>query len=260
MALNSLSLFNYGLEVTALNQNLDFKASSGGPTLTATLDLGFYSVNGIALAVAAAMNDVDTLNHYTATADFTIANGTQNRITIQTTGSYLSLLFSSGPNAATSCAELIGFNETDYTGSTHYTGSQSIGTILIPDYFGYNYLDDMNQAKLFGAVNISAAGTKEAITFNTQEFINVEYRYEPKSKLLQWKNFFLWAIQQRPFDYIPQISTPTVNYQLTLESTSYDSKGLGYSMKEMLPNFPNFYQTGPLQFRIVLNLAEFLTG
>lgn len=260
MALSSRSLFIYGLEVTTLNRNLDFKADSGGPTLTAVLDLGFYSVKGLADAVATAMKDVDPLNTYFAVVDFSIAGGTQNRITISTTGTFLSLLFASGPNTTTNCASLIGFNVSDYTGDTEYTGSQTIGTTLLPDYFAYNYLDDQNQAKLFGAVNISAAGVKEAVVFNLQKFLNMEFRYEPKSKLVQWVAFFTWAIQQRPFDFIPEISTPDTSFQLTLESTDYDGKGLGWRMKEMLPNFPNHYQTGPLTMRVVLSQSDFFTG
>lgn len=260
MALTSKSLFIYGLQVTALNANLDFKAASGGPVLTAVLDLGFYSVNGLASAIATAMGDVDAGNTYTAIVDFSIAGGTQNRITIKTTGIYLSLLFASGPNTTTNCASLIGFNVSDYTGATQYTGSQSVGTTLLPDYLGYNYLDDQNQAKVFGSVNVSAAGTKEAVVWSPQNFVNIEFRYELQVNLPRWVSFFNWAIQQRPFDFIPQVGVPSKNFQLTLESTSYDGKGLGFQMKEMLPNFPFHYQTGPLTMRVVLNQSSFFTG
>lgn len=260
MALTAKSLFTYGLEVTTLNRNLDFVAVMSGPTLTAVLDLGFYSVKGLADAVATAMKDVDPLNSYIVTVDFSIGGGTQNRITITSTASFLSLLFASGPNTTTTCATLIGFNVADYTGSTAYTGSSTVGTTLSPDYLGYNYLDDKNQAKIFGAVNVSAAGLKEAVTFNFQHFVNVEYRYEPKSKLVQWVAFFNWSIQQRPFDFIPEVTSPTNNFQLTLENTDYDGKGLGFRMKEMLPNFPNHYQTGPLTMRVVLVQSDFFTG
>lgn len=260
MALSSKSIFTYGLEVTALNRDLDFKADAMGPTLTAVLDLGFYSVNGLAFALQTALRNADSTNSYVVFADFSLGGGLQNRITIETTGSYLSLLFSSGPNTTTNCAALIGFNVTDYTGDTSYTGSQTVGTVLIPDYIGYNFLGTRNQAKVFGAVNVSAAGVKEAVVFNIQQFIDVEYKFELKPSLPSWVAFFNWAIQQRPFDYTPEISDPDTNFQLTLESTQYDGKGLGFLMKEMLPTFPNHYTTGPLKFRVVLSQSDFFTG
>lgn len=257
MALSALSLINYGLEVTALNSNLDFKASSGGPILTAVIPLGFYSVGSLGIAVAAAMQAQETVANYSVSIDRSILGGTQNRFTIISSGAYLSLLFGTGPNLTTSISNLIGFNPTDYTGLTQYTSSQSIGTALIPTFFGYNYRDSLNQSKLFGAVNVSASGLKTSIVFNKQFFIDVQYKYEPQSRLLEWSNFWSWAIQQRDFDFTPEITNPTYVFQSNLERTEYDSKGLGFQMKEMLPTFPNLYDTGPLNFRIVPLSASF---
>ena len=258
MALVAKSLMTYSVQVTSLNQNLDFKAASGGPTLTAQLNLGSYSPIGIAVEVARAMQAVDSANNYSAAVSYNVLGGTQNRITISSTGTFLSLLFASGPNAATSPAALLGYNPTDYTGATHYTGSATIGVGLITTFNVYTYLDDQAMAKVFGAVNVSASGLKESVVFNIQKFIEFEIKYEPASRLIEYKNFFYWAIQQQPFDFIPQITVPTTAYQVTLESTESDPKGLGYRMKEMLPNFPNLYQTGPLKLRIIEASQQFV--
>lgn len=259
MALNSKSLFNYGIQVTNLNQNIDFVKELGGDTLTAQLNLGFYSPGGLAEQVALQLQSMDPDNVYTVTVDRTILGGTQNRITVSTSGTYLELLFGTGPNTNTSAAGIMGFNSVDYTGSTTYTGAQTTGTVLIPDYIGYNYSDPDQAAKLFGAVNVSAAGIKEAVTFNTQFFIEVEFKYEPESRLADWKAFFIWAIQQRQFDFTPNISDPTLVYNSTLERTEYDDKGLGYKMKEMLSeSLPNFYSTGALVFRIIPSTSQFI--
>jgi len=257
MALKSQSLIVYGLQVTILNQNLDFVSSSGSHT--AVIPLGFYSVTSIADIIATQMGSTDTSNTYTVTVDRTILGGTQNRVTISSNGTLLTLKFATGPNAATTIAGLIGFNATDYTGSTSYSGSQSCGTALIPDYIGYSYCDDFNTAKLFGAVNVAASGLKESVTFNIQYFLEIIFQFEAKARLTLWKSFFLWAIQQRPFDFTPEISDPNTFYQVTLESTSYDAKGLGYQMKEMLPNFPNYYSTDKLKFRILEQQSEFIS-
>lgn len=261
MALTSKSLFNYGIQVTTLNRNLDFVAESGGLTLTAVLTLGFYSPGGLAAAIAFAMQSQDSNNIYAVSVARDILGGTQNRVIISTNGAFLSLLLGTGPNAATSPAGIMGFNAADYLGATEYTGSQSTGTILIPDYVGYNYNDSTNQAKLFGAVNISTSGLKEGITFTIQYFVNVEFKYEPDSKLADWKAFFLWAIQQRQFDFTPEISDPNTVYNATLESTDYDEQGLGYQMREQLDeSLPNFYSTGALKFRIIPSTAQFISS
>lgn len=257
MALSAKSLFTYGLQVSSLNQNIDFQIVSSGPILTAVLDLGFYSPDGLAQEIALQMQSLDDTNVYAVSVARNIMGGTQNRITIATNGTFFSILFGSGPNAASSAAILAGFNAADYTGDVSYTGSATTGTTLLPDYLGYNFLSDDNMSSVFGAVNISASGLKEAVTFNIQLFIEVEFMYEKKANLAAWKDFFSWAIQQRQFDFTPEISSPDVVYNVTLESTQASDQGLGYRMSEMLPNFPNTYQTGPLRFRIIPNTSEF---
>lgn len=260
MALTAKSLFTYKIEVTTLNQNLDFKIAPAGPELTAVLDVGFYSPTSLAQQIAYQMQSLDSANIYTVSVARNIMGGTQNRITVATNGSYLSLLFGTGTNVNTSCSSLMGFNPADYTGATTYTGSSSTGSILIPDYLGFNYLDLNNGAKVFGSVNVAASGLKEAVTFNIQQFIEVEYRYELAARLTAWADFFTWAQAQKPFDFTPQISVPDTYYTCTLEKTSAHDQGLGWKMPEMLPLLPNHYQTGPLVFRITPDTSAFVAG
>lgn len=260
LSANTLSLMNYGLQITILNQNIDFIAQMGGPTLTAVIPLGFYSGNGLAQVIVNAMQSIDPVNGYTANISYNYVGGTQNRFTIGTDGTFLTLLFGTGPNVVTSIGPALGYNFADYMGSTNYTSSGSTGTNLIPEYVAYNYLDDQNIGKVFGAVNVSASGLKEAVVFNIQQFIMLEFMHEHKSRLPQWQAFFFWAIQQRPFDFIPEISNPTHNYQVTLDKSEYDGQGLGFQMKEELPNFPNLYGTGAMTYRIIAANQAFITG
>jgi hypothetical protein len=262
MALKTQSLILYSYEVLTSAQYIDFQSTSGGPVLTAVVNLGEYSLTNLLQAIASAMAEADSTNVYTLTANRNIMGGYQNRVSISSNGSYFKLLFGSGPHASTSLASLLGFNQVDYTGATSYIGAQTTGTSLIPAYIGYNYNDDQNQAKVFGAVNVSAVGLKEAIVFQIQNFLDVEFKYEAKSALPNWNSFWTWAIQQRPFDFTPEISNPNTFYQVTLEKTPADSKGLGYLMKEMLPDFPNYYQTGAINLRVVPNniVGAFIPG
>src|SRR5437868_3980949 len=112
MALKSRSLFLYGFQVTELNRSIDFKDTSGGPELSATLTIGFYSLTSLMAEIKRAMQAVSGAI-YTVTADRTYLSGTENRVTISTSGTYLSILFQTGTRAASSCASLIGFNGTD---------------------------------------------------------------------------------------------------------------------------------------------------
>jgi hypothetical protein len=261
MALSAQSLFVYGIQITPLNGSIDFKISGGGSELHAQLTAGFYSVGELATEISVAMTAADPTHIYTVTVLRNISGGTQNRIKIQTDGSFLSILFGSGTNVSNSVASIAGFNQSDYTGSTNYTSSSTAGTSFLPDYIGYNYTDDINTAKVFGAVNVSASGVKESITFNIQKFITVNFMYETKTRLqLIWYPFFIWSIQQRPFEFTPEVSFPDTVYNVTLENTTYDGRGLGFQMSEMLPNFPNRYQTGLMKFRIVLSASQFVTS
>lgn len=250
MALRSKSLILYGFEVTANNSSIDFKAAALGPTLQGTLRLGYYSLTALMTEIVRAMSEVDPSNTYSATADRTIAGGTQNRVTIETDGAYLDLLFASGPRAASSVRTLIGFLFQDYSGATDYTGATTAGTALIPTFVGYNYLGPEFNHKVFGAVNVSAVGEKEAIVFNIQKFIEVEFKYEPYAYFISdWRPFLDWAIQQKLFEFTPEISSPTVFYEVTFEATGADGKGLGYTFKEMLPQYPDLYQSGLIRMR-----------
>lgn len=252
MALTSKSIFLYGLSITAANQNIPFLNVALGLEFTAVVPTGFYSLTDLLTAIASAMNSADPSNVYTATADRTVSGGTQNRVTIATNGAFLSILFATGMTAASSIRDVIGFPHTDKTGSTSYQGSSTAGTILQTSWFAKNYSPPDINLKNFGAVNVSTTGLKEAITWSIQRFIEAEFQYESQANaLVNWSPFLNWMIQQKPFDFTPQIASPSSVYSVTLEKSSADGKGLGFMMKEMLPDFPFMYTTGPFTMRVI---------
>jgi hypothetical protein len=251
MALTGVSLIRYGLEVNAFNSSLDFKAVSGGSQISATLLTGFYSLTGLMDEVVRAMNAADPANTYGYTIDRSINSGTENRVTITTSGIFLSLLFATGTRAISSCATLLGYTATDKTGATSYTSQSSAGETFLTARIGYTYQAPETTRKIQGTVNISASGEKEAIVFNVMQFLEVEYRHETQADTFTtWADFFTWAIRQRPFEITPIASTYNTFYDVTLDSTEADGKGLGYQMKEMLPEFPFYYRTGKLRLRL----------
>lgn len=252
MALKNKSLFLYNYQITTSNQAIDFVAVNAGPTIFATIPVGYYSLTSLLTTIAYQMGLADTSNIYTATADRTISSGAQNRVTISTSGTHLDLLFVTGVRSASTIATLIGFAG-DQTGATTYTGTSSSGTALIPDLVGYNYLPPTLYNQIQGSVNISASGAKEAIVYQIQQFIAVQYKYETEANAISnWNPFLQWAIQQRSFDFTPDYTlAPTTFYQVTLEKTAQDAKGIGFKMIEMLPQFPFMYDTGLFEMRVV---------
>lgn len=253
MALTSRSSFLYGYQITENNRSIDFKASITDLTpRLATLNLGFYSLTSLMTEITRSLKALDSVNTYTVTADRTIAGGTQNRITIYSSGTYFQLLFSSGPRAASSVATLLGFVPVDKTGFVTYSGNTSTGIQFSTKMPGYKYLGPEYNQKVFGNVNVSASGNKEAIVFNVQKFITVEYQYEPKALIeAYWISFLQWAIQQKRFEFIPEVTSPSVFYEVTMEKTGADGKALAFMLMEMLPQFPNLYKTGTLTMRKV---------
>jgi hypothetical protein len=249
MALTARSLFLYGFQVTELNRSIDFRAVALETPRQATLRLGFYSLTSLAQEVVRAMQAADPSRTYTVPIDRT-GGGLENRASIVTNGDHLELLFATGPRAASTAATLLGFTATDKTGATSYQGSSSAGTALVTDYQGFNYVSPTRFKNISGSVNVSASGIKESIVHQIQSFWQVEFRYEPESKIDAWSSFLQWAIQQRLLEFTPEITAPSVVLEGTLESTPQNGQGLGFMLNEMLPSFPGLYQTGTLKFRV----------
>jgi hypothetical protein len=106
-------------KITSSNNKIDFKESGGGVELTASIGVGIYTTAELEDTIKA---QLDNAGNETYTVSYSQATGMW---TIATSGSYLSLLFSSGTNNANSFATVIGFNGTDQTGSLSYTGVEA---------------------------------------------------------------------------------------------------------------------------------------
>jgi hypothetical protein len=252
VALTAVSAFSYGITVSeGINDKIDFINVGAGPQITATLRPGDYSLTTMALEVERAMIEADPTCGYAVTFNRTIGGGSANRCTIVSSGSYFEILFSSGTNNATSAATLLGFAASDYTGGLTYTGSASCGTVLVTSFQGFSFLNPTQFQIRFGAINISASGQKEAITFSVQQFWQVQFKYITKAEwLASWQYLMQWMTKQAPIEFMPEISDTATYYEGTLESTPKSSTGIEYKITEMLPQFPNNYDTGLMIFRV----------
>lgn len=247
MALKSRSLFLYGLQVTTQNRYIDFTADAS--TYKATLSLGFYSLNGLMNEIKRAMDAADLDNVYTITADRTVNAGTENRVTIATNGADLELLFNSGDNSGANAKELLGFGDFDYTGDTSYDSIETAGTALITDNAGNNWIDPAYNRKVMAVIHESASGETEALIYSTKQLFQVQFPWILESNLSEWVALLNWMTVKRPIDFTPEIHIPNTFYESILESTAYDTSGLGFSLVET-PKGTGLYDSGLLKFRV----------
>lgn len=255
MALTGRSLFLYGYTVDATNYAIDFRAVAAETPRQASLRYGSYSLTSLMEEVVRALQEKDPSRLYVVVADRSVSGGTQNRITIASSGTHLSLLFASGSRTASNSASLLGFTATDKTGATFYTGTLTTGTGFSPNaantfLTGYNYLSTDNHPRTNGQLNIATSGQKEVVVFNTQYFWQVDFRYITASEVTNtWVPFMAWIIQGKLLEFTPLITSSSTFHEGTLESATGGSNGLEFMMNEMLPQFPNLYQTGLMKFR-----------
>lgn len=244
MALTSRSLFLYGFEVNAYNSNLVFNI--GGLPITTSITYGYYSLDSLMTEVVNQLSAAAPSRIFTYTINRNVNGGLESRVTITCNTGSFTLDFTQ----PSSIGSTLGYAPSLYTGSLSYTSTSTPGTALVSEKIGYTYLGPEFQRELMGAVNVSATGVKQAVVFQVMQFISVEFKFEPQSKVIsQWTPFWSWAIQQKAFEFTPEILSPDVVYQVTLEKTASSSKGLGFRMVEMLPEFPFYYKTGLITMR-----------
>lgn len=110
----------YGyFQITASNCYIDFKESSVGPQLTATLQIGVYSTAQLITQIQSKMGAAGTASAYTVAF-----SRTTGLWTITSSLAYLSILWSTGTNTANSPASLLGFTAGDSTGAVTYQGQK----------------------------------------------------------------------------------------------------------------------------------------
>lgn len=245
MSTYNLSSLNYGVEVTANNSSIDFKISGGGSQLNATLRVGLYSLSSLKTEVQRAMTAADATNTYTVTINRTTSGGTQNRITIATSGAYLSILFSTGTRAASSAATLLGFSG-DKTGNTTYTGTATAGTILLPTYPPQEHqpLGSIYDARR--VVNDSTSGRIETVSFTT--FRNFTFRFkwilEDSDEYTGFQNIVQWMLRGGPVEFVSDITDDTtlaVGIPINLRTP--------VELNRMVPGFYDYFETPTFTFR-----------
>lgn len=257
MSISTFSTFYYGHTIDATNNLLDFK--EGATTFLATLDYGEYTLTEFLAEVKRAMEETGAFT-YTVSV-----NRSTRIITIAATGTF-SLLTTSGSNIATSPFTLLGFSGADKTGSASYTASAASGSAYTPQFKLQEYVPKENQSKAeFNTVLQTATGDVEAIKFADLDRIDMNIKFatniaQPSngpitsntSGVANLNTFMRYITTKAPVEFMPDASTPATYSKVILDSTSSDSKGMSYALKELLGiKLAGYYETGKLVFRVM---------
>jgi hypothetical protein len=255
--INTYSKFYYINPVDDGNFYLNFDEGSG--ELTAQIETGSYTPTDLAVAVAAALNDIG-VNTYTVTF-----NRSTRTYTIASTVNF-SLLTSTGTNVGSDIFSLLGFTGADRTGASTYTGNVQGAFEYEPQFKLQSYVDQEDLQKAVSAsINKSASGIIEVVKFGTEKFFEFNLMFITDidqgvdgpiktnlSGVSDVRQFLRFAIQKHEIEFIPDVGDVATFYKILLESTDEEKNGTGYRLKELYTkNLPGYYETGKLVFRYV---------
>lgn len=256
MALNTMSKFYYGHNVTSSNNKLDFKEGSG-PELTATLNVGDYSLTEYVAEMQRAMNAAGALT-YAVTV-----NRSDRIVTVAASGTF-SLLAGTGTNIGNGVWSMAGYNAADQNGIS-LQSNNATGSEFKPQFFLQRYIsfDDQESAS-YSSVAKAAGGTVEVVSFGTENFMNAEIAYQTNitqqtgsivedqtNGLDNLRTFMQYITAKRKIEFMPDRDTVGTYTKCLLESTPSSGDGTGFVLNEYLGSLPGFFSTGTLRFRKV---------
>lgn len=256
MSISTLSKFYYGHTIDETNNKLDF--DEGGAELTATLDTGEYTLTEFCVEIKRALEEVGALT-------FTVTVNRSTRIITVAAGSNFTLRVTTGTNILTAPWSLMGF-AVNKTGSNSYAGDSASGSTYTPQFTLQDYVPPTNNKKsMQSTLQETANGDVELVRFAVLRMIEMNIRFctdIPQSPigpitnnangLANIRTFMDYLVTKAPVEFMPDVSTTGTFYKVILDSTSDDSKGSGYKLKERTDlMIPGYYDTQLLTFRVL---------
>lgn len=254
---NTKSSFFYDFDISSDEIYIDF--NEGGGELTATLDVGSYTAEGLATEIKTQMDSAGGLVY---TVDF---NRSTRKYTISSTSNF-SILCNTGSNVSQGAYSVLGLGAADLSGASTYTAGSVAGSIYQPQYELQNYIGpDDNQRAVDETVNVSASGKVEVVTFGTQKFIEFNMMYitdveQPSGGPIESntsghanaRTFMQYLKQKKEFEFMPDRDTPDTYYTVILERTPESGNGTAYKLKPMYgAGLPSYYETGMMTLRVI---------
>lgn len=256
MALSTFSTFYYGFEITSDNQFLNF--DEGGGELSASLEIGAYSMDEMRTVIKTAMDAAggDT---------YTVAiNRTTRVFTISSTGSF-SLLLGTGTQVGASPFSLLGFTSgSDTASASSHSSTSAAGFEYQPQFQLQDYIDANNfQEKIDSSVNESANGIIEVVNFGIRKFTEFSLKFvtnyaqdnyvikNDPSGVANAQAFLQEITSKNPVEVMFDIDDRDTFDKLVLESTPTSRQGTAYKLNELTGrNLPGYYEINRLKFRV----------
>ena len=258
--IRTYSGWNYGHTINENNKFLNF--DEGGGELTATLNVGSYTLGEFFNEVSRALNAASLNETYTVTLD------RSTRLITITGSNTFDLLINSGTQASQSVYPLAGFNGADRTGATSYEGDSPSGSVFEPQFLLQDYVDfDIDQKANNVTVNETPSGILEVIKYGDINFMacNIKLQKdqsvdEPRSKgnIIKFSptgftdllTFMRYAASKAPLEFIPDLLNPDSFTRCIIESSPSSKDGTGFKLKELYTEgLADWYETGSLVFR-----------
>lgn len=249
------SKFYGGFNIDQSNYTLPFKETAMGPELSAEIAIGTYTVLDFCTAIASALNTAGT-NTYTVTFDRV------TRLITISSSAQINILAATGMTAGLSICPDIGITvDTGLVAS--YTGLTPTGYEYRPQFPLQDYMPSSNNAKAVDAtVNKSANGIVQVVRFGVERFIKFSIQYannEPSDSVIikyntnaisELNDFMQDSCDKNYIEFMHDENEPLSYEVILLESTSGDSKGVGYELKEMTSKkLSGYWETGILNYK-----------
>lgn len=255
--ITSYSVFYYDVEVTSGNRYINFDEGSG--ELTATLSVGPYTPEQIAIEVQTQLNSAGD-NSYTVSFD-----RDSRFITISADANF-DLNWSSGGSSPSLANSVLGFAATDLSSADTYTGTSVVGSAWEPQFRLQDYVPSDNFKRAVDETVVrSASGSVVVVKFGNESFIELRVPYitnismpigSPiKNDSSGYENalaFLNFAITKNEVEFMPDINDRSTYETVLLESTEQSSSGVGFRLSERLgDSLPDVYDSGLLVFRVI---------
>jgi hypothetical protein len=255
MSILTRSVFYYGHYIDSSNKYLDF--SEGAAEITAILTQGDYSLTEFVAELSRALNAAGDLT-YTVSV-----NRATRIITIASTSNF-TLKTASGTNTGSSVFGLAGFVGTDKTGAATYAGANASGSSFAPQFYLQKYIDfEDDQTPIDSTIRESSdALNVEVISFGIKKSMSCDIVYQNNYQLsncpitydaagvLNLRTFMIYICKKRKIEFMKDKAATSTFSKCLLDSTSFDSKGLGFKLTEV-EGVVGFYRSGILKFRLM---------
>lgn len=253
MALGTHSKFYYGFKVEEGADTFDFEDAGG--TYSIQLEHGTYTLSGLFAELAQKMNAAST-QVYTVTVD------RRTRIPTISAPANFKLLPNSGAGQFSTVFPMLGWStEADMEGANTYSGEFGAGSEYVTQFPLQSYVPTtINEKPVFGSKKRTITGQVEAARYGTEKFMECEMLFvtdipQPPGSLIRNRpngvedltRFLREAGKFGEVEFMPDENDAESFEVLILESTEYDSSGMGYKLREEYDEgLPGYYSSGKL--------------